>query len=82
MIADHRSAAADAMMNVIDSPQSDFPIRDVIIVAGFINAKGTELRGHPLYQALKTLAAGSPDPQVREKARKCLIEIETKRIVP
>lgn len=82
MISGHGLAAADAMAKLVNSPQPDFPIRDVIIVASFINANGTELRGHPLYDALKSLAATHPDPEIRESARKCLVEIETKKIVP
>lgn len=77
MISDHGGAAANEMLQLIKSPRADFPLRDVILVLGFINANGTELKRHPVYEALRGLASESNDATIREKARKTLIEIDT-----
>lgn len=70
MIADHGTAAADEMLKVIKSPSADFPLRDAILVTGFVNANGVDLRQHAIYGELRLLAVDSNDPKLREEAQK------------
>jgi hypothetical protein len=76
IISDHGAAAADAMLPLIRSPRQDFPVRAAIIVLGFVNAAGFDLRSHPVHEALRELASNAHDAKLREKAAATLAEID------
>jgi hypothetical protein len=77
VIASHGYSAADAMIRILDRPQSGFPPEDAIVVLEFVHFGGADLRKHPAMALLEHLAVNAQDPAVRAQAERTVQKIKS-----
>lgn len=76
-MAEHGSAAADAMVELLKNPSPNFPVEHAIIVFELTRFQGVNLREHPGMAELRRLAVSGSDERARVAAQQAIRNIES-----